>query len=565
MQKVVLMNRIIGGIGLGALTIATVGGLSYLVFNDLKKEDKPGTQVEQVIDYKSKYETLLTDYNLSEANLKSKQTELASAKAEVESLTQDKNALQAKLTASETKVDTLSKEKAELQKEVDAVNASLTEITTERDNLQNQLNAKDNEINSLTEQISTKDATIEQLTQDKASLQEQINNYTNQITTLQSENEVLNGNIGTLNDSITEKNNQIDELNATITTLQNELDALKQAVGGYTIEQVNQVLSLNFFNEDKSLNYCLSNGDQRTGSDLKSLIGMTFDNYEINDNLQLDKNGIGYSVSFSAERYEKSSDTETQPASITINNNVADLNTLDDNLSYNVEIVVNEIQLYEGTSFIKTATFYITISSVATMDKLSFETNEDNASYCVEALNSNIEGDVVIPEFYNGLPVTLIRSNAFYNCANVTSITIPNSVTSIEYGAFSACSNLTSITIPESVTSIGSLAFYYCYSLKSITIPEGVTSIKERTFSGCEGLTSITIPESVTSIDDFAFAVCESLTSVTIKATTPPSLSSSSEFSTERTIYYVPAESLETYKTADGWSDYADKIQAIEE
>ncbi|MBO5844078.1 MAG: leucine-rich repeat domain-containing protein, partial [Bacteroidales bacterium] len=81
---------------------------------------------------------------------------------------------------------------------------------------------------------------------------------------------------------------------------------------------------------------------------------------------------------------------------------------------------------------------------------------------------------------------------AFSGCSSLTSITIPNSVTSIERGAFSGCRSLTSVTIPNSVTSIRTSAFYNCSSLTSITIPNSVTSIGSSAFYGCDGLTSVT-------------------------------------------------------------------------
>ena len=110
----------------------------------------------------------------------------------------------------------------------------------------------------------------------------------------------------------------------------------------------------------------------------------------------------------------------------------------------------------------------------------------------------------------------IISSYAFEDCSGLTSITIPNSVTSIGSSAFSGCEGLTTITIPDSVTSIGSSAFSGCEGLTSITIPDSVTSIGEWAFDCCDGLTSITIPNSVTSIGEWAFAYCSGLTSITI-------------------------------------------------
>ena len=112
--------------------------------------------------------------------------------------------------------------------------------------------------------------------------------------------------------------------------------------------------------------------------------------------------------------------------------------------------------------------------------------------------------------------VTRIGREAFSGCTSLTSVTIPERVTSIGIYAFYGCSGLTSVTIGNSVTSIGDNAFYGCTDLMSVTIPISVTSIGERIFCNCSGLTSITIPDSVTSIGYGAFEYCSGLTSVTI-------------------------------------------------
>ena len=118
---------------------------------------------------------------------------------------------------------------------------------------------------------------------------------------------------------------------------------------------------------------------------------------------------------------------------------------------------------------------------------------------------------ITIPE-----SVTCIGSYAFYGCSGLTSINIPEGVKVIDYGTFSGCSSLSSITIGNNVTRIGSYAFNGCMGLSSIVIPESVTSIGSSAFSGCSGLTSIKIPEGVTSIFDTAFSGCSGLTSIVI-------------------------------------------------
>lgn len=119
--------------------------------------------------------------------------------------------------------------------------------------------------------------------------------------------------------------------------------------------------------------------------------------------------------------------------------------------------------------------------------------------------------EVNIPE-----GVTEIDDAAFWGCTNLTSITIPESMTKIGNSAFSGCTSLKEINIPEGVTEIGAEAFIECTSLTSITIPESVTKIAENIFCGCTNLTEVNIPEGVTEIDEWAFSECTSLISVVI-------------------------------------------------
>lgn len=158
---------------------------------------------------------------------------------------------------------------------------------------------------------------------------------------------------------------------------------------------------------------------------------------------------------------------------------------------------------------------------------------------------SDYSGDIIIPErvTYSGISYTVssIEDQAFYNCNNVISITLPNTITIIRFGSFSGCTGLTSINIPSSVSSVSCDAFWGCVSLSTLTvdsgnpnydsrencnaiietssnkliagckntiIPNSVTQIGDYAFRYCSGLINITIPNSVTNIGDGAFREC---------------------------------------------------------
>jgi hypothetical protein len=160
-------------------------------------------------------------------------------------------------------------------------------------------------------------------------------------------------------------------------------------------------------------------------------------------------------------------------------------------------------------------------------------------------------GDVTIPSETNGLLVTSIGIQAFYNSTAMTSVMIPYSVTNMESNPFGYCTSLTAImaddsnsvyssvsgilfsknhtalinypggkagsyTIPGDVTSIGDFAFAWCYGLTGITIPDGITNIGKQAFWNDNGLHSITIPASVAYIGELAFSACQGVTAITV-------------------------------------------------
>ena len=204
---------------------------------------------------------------------------------------------------------------------------------------------------------------------------------------------------------------------------------------------------------------------------------------------------------------------------------------------------------------------------------LAFTLNKDKKSYSVTGIGTCTDSKIIIPSVYNGLPVTEIGVQAFYNCTEITAISIPNSVTKIWTDAFQRCTGLTSVAIPKnvkeiignvfrcceglksisvdsdnqyfcviddvlyskdvskliccpatkesitiqnSVIEIDTRAFSYCRKIKSITIPDGVTKIGAWAFEYCTGLTSISIPEGVSYLCQGMFLGCKNLTSVDI-------------------------------------------------
>ena len=155
------------------------------------------------------------------------------------------------------------------------------------------------------------------------------------------------------------------------------------------------------------------------------------------------------------------------------------------------------------------------VQDAANAPLFDFEFTPDNTAVIVTNYKYNgAAADVTIPSRYKGKPVTTIGHAAFFNAA-VTSVTIPDSVTSISDEAFINCPKLTNISIPNSVTYIGFSAFSSCTSLKSITLPSSLSFISGALFLGCSQLTTIHIPVSVTSIGNNAFADCPSLMTVT--------------------------------------------------
>lgn len=190
------------------------------------------------------------------------------------------------------------------------------------------------------------------------------------------------------------------------------------------------------------------------------------------------------------------------------------------------------------------------IAKLMASEGLELMLNSDGESYSVFGIGTCEDMDIVIPSTYEGKPVTRIESAAFYNCNNIETVTIPESVIVISESAFAACRAMTTVNISASVMKIETGAFEICPLLTSINvdkanenyrsvdgnlyskdgktlikyaigkedtsfvIPDGVTTVYSMAFCGAESLITLTVPDSVTYMESSAFQICSHLTGV---------------------------------------------------
>ena len=170
-----------------------------------------------------------------------------------------------------------------------------------------------------------------------------------------------------------------------------------------------------------------------------------------------------------------------------------------------------------------------------------------------------------------------------YDCTGLTSIDLPDGLTSVGDYFLLDCTGLTSIDLPDGLTSVGSYFLLDCRGLTSIDLPAGLTSVGSRFLGSCTGLTSIDLPDGLTSVEGYFLSNCTGLTSLTLPAglkeagnyflqnctglqeltvlaATPPVLGSEGAFAgVDNTIpVYVPATSTDAYAMADGWNYFTD-------
>lgn len=224
------------------------------------------------------------------------------------------------------------------------------------------------------------------------------------------------------------------------------------------------------------------------------------------------------------------------------------------------------ISIPESVNAIGEYTFYNNISLVNVTLGNNLNSIEDHAfAFCTSL------SEITIPD-----SVKDIETYAFADCTSLSKLYLGNSVETIGDHAFTYCTALSNIQVSKSLKSVGNFSFYRCEELTSINLGESLISVGESSFSNCVNLTSITLPATITAIGDRVLFGCDKLQSINCSAVTPPTLGNNA-FDTYKIVNIgdnqdrydiaaigasinVPAESVDTYKSAVGWSNYASKI-----
>lgn len=253
-------------------------------------------------------------------------------------------------------------------------------------------------------------------------------------------------------------------------------------------------------------------------------------------------------------------------------NAFAECTKLGESFSSNEDIII----FPPSVTTIRSAAFHNCTSLSRISIPNTVEVIEENVfSYCGSL------SKVILPD---GL--TSIGNDTFYQCNSLSRLDLPNTITTIGDKAFYWCNGLAVTNIPAGLTFVGEDAFMDCSNLMiDLVIPGGLTTIKRQSFSqagftsliiqegvttldyyafgNCEYLTTVDVAASVTSIANEAFMGCDLMESITFRNTTPPTIGDNVFDGTNNCPIYVPAEAVDTYKAAEGWSVYADRIQAI--
>jgi len=293
-------------------------------------------------------------------------------------------------------------------------------------------------------------------------------------------------------------------------------------------------------------------------------------------NFSFEYNGQTYTVSSQDDWYSYRFDIENiinNEGSITIT--ITDIEYIEGN-DYQITTVANKAFSYKDN-----LTSVIFLDNMTTIDTMAFSSCTSLSNIIFSNTISTIGtfafayasvGTINIPASVTSISASFERcpniisfnvnaNNNYYTSQN--GVLFNKNMTKLIY--YPAKNTRVSYTIPNTVTTIGANAFTNEYYLTSLIIPNTVTTLESQAFYECKSLTNLDIPESVTTIGGFMFSGSSStLTSVIIRPIIPPTLDGGEAFKNDCVIY-VPAQSIEDYKVATNWVNYASQMQPISE
>lgn len=159
--------------------------------------------------------------------------------------------------------------------------------------------------------------------------------------------------------------------------------------------------------------------------------------------------------------------------------------------------------------------------------------------------------------------ITTISESAFNKCRQLKRITLPRQLAVIEYGSFFMCESLDSIVCPSSLKEIRSMAFWGCNSLKNLVLNDGLEIIKDLAFAQCEKLEELVLPATLTEFDGHAFEGCQAMRYIDSRMTNPPAMRENYFANTMKYMgtLHVPSASKNTYNHTNGWKEFSNIVE----